>query len=338
MQKSVARNKSLDIIKIVATVLVVFSHGFAIFDLSGIEIRPGIINAFWDLSSVGVPVFFAISGFLLFFYWDSHGRGYKRMMVKSLRTLAIPFLLWLLLFLMLEIFEGFLTKASLSEILPAGGFLEWINYLVGIPFFSAPLIYQPLWFIRDLFILRLLAPLIYTLVKKCWTVMLAISFLIWFLPFTPTYTRFSLAPFILSACLCRGEIRELMGKVKRYWGIAFLLGAGISIINTNLDIQILTNISYALYCFAIYGLGYFLEKKTSKLDAYIEYSFLIYMLHGKIIVTFQKICIAVILQNIAVVCLEYFLLPLLSIAASLAIAWMLKRFAPKLTRILTGGR
>ena len=74
MQKSIARNKSLDIIKIVATVLVVFSHGFAIFDLSGIEIRPGIINAFWDLSSVGVPCIFCnirfSSLFLLGLPWE----------------------------------------------------------------------------------------------------------------------------------------------------------------------------------------------------------------------------------------------------------------------------
>ena len=113
--------------------------------------------------SIGiVPTFFIISGYLHF----SKSRKYKDVVVSKTRGLLLPFLIWTALaclaYLALSPLTGTYREfAFLQSREP----LKWLSSVFGdySNFFRAgatpPLLYQ-FWFIRDLFIMMLVSPLI----------------------------------------------------------------------------------------------------------------------------------------------------------------------------------
>ena len=113
------------------------------------------------LAATAVPLFFLISGYLFFFGAPLDPKRYFEKLRKRVRTLLIPFLFWnlaLALALMIA-----LRVPAVSQFVSGqqGAFLErgpraWIDGVFG--FTQAPVNYQ-FWFLRDLMLAVLLAPL-----------------------------------------------------------------------------------------------------------------------------------------------------------------------------------
>ena len=59
------RNKTIDTMKIVATIMVVYVHSHNIIGYSGIEYEGRIIAFFSILANAGVPIFFLTSGIIV---------------------------------------------------------------------------------------------------------------------------------------------------------------------------------------------------------------------------------------------------------------------------------
>lgn len=126
-----------------------------------------------SLVKVVVPVFFIISGYLFFArveQWDAH--VYRKKLLRRARTLLLPYVVWNVLMAVRlnasgwQIFWTFWPEAGCQT-----DWLGFDNYM------TAPAD-MPLWFLRDLMGVTLLAPLLYKVLssRRCasWLVVLLV--------------------------------------------------------------------------------------------------------------------------------------------------------------------
>lgn len=141
------RDESLDTIKALATICVVLVHTANLYEYSGSK-NPVVNQAysfFGEFAALGVPLFFMVSGYLASMQYKPGKAWYKANLKKKTRALALPYLLWVTLYFMLErIVLGHDTECV------------WYDFF-GIPFVRSP-IYAPLWFVRELYLLTILFP------------------------------------------------------------------------------------------------------------------------------------------------------------------------------------
>ena len=131
---------------------------------------------------VAVPSFFFISGYLFFKGMKEwNGDIWKQKMIKRIKTLLIPFVLWNLIALIaypITRYVGSILKGipseSLIEVIQDRGFLRlfWATTLfegsVGQPMNT------PLWFVRDLMVVLVFTPAIHWLIRKTGLIVISV--------------------------------------------------------------------------------------------------------------------------------------------------------------------
>lgn len=121
---------------------------------------------FNSFASVAMSWFFAITGFLLFV--DFSMEKYPTKIKKRISTLFVPYLLWQLIFLILEFVDT-------QQLISLGELLRRIFLFVRWP------VCGPLWYVYTIFLLALLSPPLYYIVRNKkigWTAILAIIILL----------------------------------------------------------------------------------------------------------------------------------------------------------------
>ena len=122
----------------------------------------------YTLTSIAVPLFFFISGFLFFYYCNFSANTYRHKLRKRVKTLIIPYIIWNLtvvtLYFLAQYFMPSFTS-RLSKPVIAYTWLDWINIFWNNSD-GMPVSYQ-LWFLRDLIMLSILSPIIYLIVRWC---------------------------------------------------------------------------------------------------------------------------------------------------------------------------
>lgn len=114
----------------------------------------------------GLPVFFFLSGYFAsrhfeeYLTWD----GYKTLIKKKILTLAVPYLLWNVIFILFYLVAGSVVprigqRVAKFHLDTLYGFIDKLLGLSGSPLDG------PLWFVRDLFVLFLILPLIVAAMK-----------------------------------------------------------------------------------------------------------------------------------------------------------------------------
>lgn len=151
-------SKRLDILRILVINFVVLAHAgknlLTTVNVTGLT--PGMNYLYHLLNMVlafaTVPVFFAISGYLFLPRFKLSVDGYKDLLLKKTRTILVPFLLfngfWIAWFFLVGSIEGFGAK---SAVVAEGVLVKLVGYK------TLPANY-PLWFLRDLFLLFVFAP------------------------------------------------------------------------------------------------------------------------------------------------------------------------------------
>ena len=173
------------------------------------------------------PLFFAISGYLFFYSVDFSGKVYAGKMKRRFHTLLVPYLLWntiyLLLFSAVYQFAPSVIGTHVVPIQEMGpvDFLRNYFCVYGDSVFGEP-IDGPLWFIRDLMILSILAPVLYALIRiHRLTFLLFIGLYLWY----PFQMVGSLVFFAIGCYLSIWHIQPFV--LSRKWGriavVAFLL-------------------------------------------------------------------------------------------------------------------
>lgn len=300
------------------------------------------------IARVSVPLLFLISGYLFFSGFEWSKEKYLVKLRTRLKTLLIPFVFW-------NIFT--LSIIAAAQALPAtqiyfsgnspliAGFsgFDYLNAIAGIN--RCPIAYQ-FWFIRDLMILVLLAPVIRFILQKSAILFLAVVFIGWFSEYWFIYAPSAEA----SLFFCVGAYLALLDKnlfsVDKH-GLAL---AALYLVIVTCD-TIFINEHFSPYLHkigilfgsatALYATRYLAE--TKKIKASILWmnsaSFFVYAIHEPMLTIFRKIIYKIVCPDTSsLVLFLYFFIPIVVIAFSITAYRVLLGVAPKFASTVTGGR
>ncbi|MDE7455588.1 MAG: acyltransferase [Prevotella sp.] len=324
------------------------------------------------LPRIGVPLFFIISGFLFFYRKDFDKSVYTQKLKTRVRTLLIPFVLWNIIAIVWQL-KRFLPGASLfyrPVVEVQLSFVRIINTFLcnvdnrGIfigPPSPAPVmgfcpINGPLWYVRELMVMAVLSPIIYWLLKKAGRWFVIVMGLVWF---------FS------SVILPRGNYAYIYMGMLPAPLFFFSLGAFYSIFKENIVLSfrklkyaslIYIPIAIADICTrgltcneyigkagilvgivaAVVLVSYLLEFGKVKVSARLaNSSFFVFAFHRIFMEDVGRFAFTMLHipeNNPYAMLALYFAVPIFTILVCLALYVLLKRYAPKVCSLLTGGR
>ena len=280
-----------------------------------------------------VPGFFLIAGVLLFrkpFTW-------KENMRKKCRSLAVPYLLlntlWILFYILCQSIPATAAFFSKERILDWGPG-EWLDGYFGTRS-GGPMVYH-LWFLRDLFVMNLVAPIIGYLTKKAPKLTAAGVLALYLLPKTRylTITTEAICFFTLGACAVRENLHleDVKGKwllAVLYW--ALVLAAALAEKVLLKKLCILTGVAFWLVCATDLEPGRFLRWL-------MPFSLDIYLFHQMTMIIFFKLVNKLVPPTTLAQLAEYLGMPFVMFAFCIGLSLFLRRFLPGTYSLLTGAR
>lgn len=311
---------------------------------------------------VAVPLFMIFSGYLFFFNISSFTKDvYLKKIKNRFHSLFVPYIIWntiavivtLVLHIMLpEMLSGrnkLMTDYTLTDWLYTYWNTNEINNSPGTP---CPTNY-PLWFIRDLMILVLFSPVIYWLTKKLkWVFVISIGLLHMFevVPVMPglcveVIFYFSLgAMFSIHKIAFANILKDKALPLTIAYATMLLLrelqhhGIDLHFEYFPISISRLMVITGVLATLAL--LAYIMTKRdiTSN-ETLSKSSFFIYLYHALPLGFVLKLCLKIEALNSDIGHLIiYIASSVIIIIAGLLIYKIMKRYLPKITSVMMGGR
>lgn len=317
-----------------------FSHkGYAFF------IEDFISNG---LARVAVPIFFAISAYLFFINIKGDFGDFVSKAKKRFKTIFVPYVLWscwgILFYFILQLVpqtKAFFTKKLIIQYT----FSELLQTI-----FIDPIPYQ-LWFLRDLFILVLLAPLIYYFIKWLKWGAVFICLVLWLSWFDLHFISMeSLNYFVFGGAiaLLKPELINTRFSGKHLWltGVwLVLLVLKAFGIQYGLDAyagKVLYRLCILFGFFAAWSLYdvFFGTEDLSKKRYYFifSFSFFLFATHEPILTIIKKVVFFILGKTELTILVSYLVTPLIVIPLCLTIGYLLNRILPRLYALLTGGR
>lgn len=178
------------------------------------------------LVKVAVPVFFIMSGYLFFSnVMDWSLAVYKAKMLRRMKTLLLPYLIWnLLMAIKLKSFSWSLFWVWWK---PAGIQIDWLGHE---QLMTAPA-NMPLWFLRDLMVISLLTPIIYIGVRRLGSWLLGVLMILYLsgvCAFIPGLSAYAVFFFTFGAFLSVRK-KNLVDTMSRYKVPAYILSVMLAI-------------------------------------------------------------------------------------------------------------
>ena len=305
------------------------------------------------LCRVAVPIFFLISGYLFFVRLEKWDKGiWLEKIKKRMRTLLVPYLLWnfiAIAFSLSILYLQFILKGGESPDIVA-----WYDGIDGLRAFwnsgggGHPINY-PLWFIRDLMVFVILAPLVFQYIKKTGIIGLIILYLAYVLDFwvkIPGFSAEGLFFFAFGAYFAIHGI-DFSTLFKKHWIAATVIACPL-VIAMVLTYGIHDDIwGYARRLFTLFGgastigiVALLFEKQRLKnLPLLSNSSFFIYAAHGTMVLPILQSGIGKILPSNQIgLIIGYFLAPFMTVAILVFCYYYLSNWMPKTIAVLTGGR
>ena len=324
------RSETVDLLKVLLTIGIVFLHA-SLIEQSGQNAAYDVFQHGIDLlGGLCVPLFFALSGYLYFrnvpekpdfrFFWKKTRNRFSSLLLPYLIANAFAFLCYW-------------AAWHFAPGMMAGYFGDsWRNPL--FVFWTGP-VNLSLWFIRDLFIAILLAPLYWLLIRftRCWGVLALAA--VWLLRGTPVWCNFY---FILGAWAAIDKV-DVAGCCRRTLPVWLLLYLACFIAAMHKDgftkLSVLTGMPLCI------GAA---ERLVGKLPRKIPrtwqaWCFFIYLYHYIPILTLKKVLPPLLGPGGFWGLLGTYLLTALLTLGLLSGAYLgMRRLIPRMTGILTGGR
>lgn len=301
----------------------------------------GVINYItgpYGLTRIAVPVFFIVAGFLFFRGVECFTLAtYRRKLRSRVTTLLVPYLMWnvaaSILFLFKTLWLGFDGLGVVAD-----GHVDWLKFMAG--FWTLP--YDlALWFIRDLMVYCLLAPVVWIVVKRKW--LFACVFLAFSLPFD---VRSGILWFMIGAFMSQNQEVWSQVTAPRY---AIVFCVGYAVLCYLLSFSALPEI-VAFFLFAGYvmcGLAFTMacgrwfssNKIGRRLTPLLGSTFFIYAFHALYCSVVRNAWLRLIGCSTTSTALAVLLLTFITLTVtSMVTYFILRRFAPRLIRLLTGDR
>lgn len=302
----------------------------------------------FGITRIAVPLFFLISGYLFFLNFNGSFLEFKNKVQKRFRTLALPFLFWsffgvFIYFVLQSIpkLKPFFSK----ELVVNYTFIDWMKVLL-----VNPIPYQ-LWFIRDLFLLVLVTPVLFFILKRIPKTMIMVLFFGWFFNFNEFNNSFEALLFFSCGGFVSVNKVELINKSypeKKYlflfsWVLLLLLKIALEYFDCNeIGIRIILKSSIIVGIIAFW-IGYdgLLESQNSlklKLLKISSYSFFIYASHEPILTIIKKTLFIVAPKTNSGYFAVYFFAPLMTLVICVLFGVILKIKLNYLYNFITGNR
>lgn len=376
------QSQAIDWLRFPLAVAVVFIHssyaGTSPIDVAAMQADPLSAMSLYNwlricfshvLTHIAVPAFFVISGFLFFRNWQRWDKQlYLKKMKSRFRTLAVPYLCWngiaVLLLAGVRNIGAFLLKGEPLSSIPLffeeNGFLRlfWscpqeeactFNGLgLSVPVLGMP-IDAPLWFVRDLIVMMVLAPLFYWLLKKTrfYGVCMLFLYMLCAGGMMPGLDGVSVFFFGLGAyfAICG---KNLVAACRRVRALSYVLAVGLLFPliwfdghNTVVGARI-----YHFYIvagtFAVFNLAAdLLERGKTRVHPLLpRSSFFIYATHTLLVLGISRRLLSPLgnLGHPLASATAYLLTPLLAVAICLGLFMLMRRWLPRTLGVLTGNR
>lgn len=348
----------IKILSLLLIIMVIFLHSYNIKQDTTFLFEPdsffSFVNIFIQniisqgLTRIAVPLFFIISGFLLFQNFNIS--SYKDKISKRVYTLLIPYLFWttiaVLIYFLLQStpgFSQFFNKALIKELsmreLIITAWIDPRNY--------------PLWFLRDLMILSIFSPLVFLFVKKIPKLFLIILGVSWFFGIPKSSIDFlSYKPepvlfFTIGAYFAVVSDKligiKISNKLFLYLALTYLvmliMKAIFITINPEseiLPIQLIHKVSILL---GISVFWFSLDRyKFSQLSSLTSFTFLFYVFQEPALTILKKVGYAIMGQNTPSSLILFLSAPIFVLLFLTVFGTILKKYFPKFGSIITGNR
>lgn len=320
------------------------------------------------ICNIAVPLFFLMSGYLFYHKVGDITMGlYLEKIIRRVKTLCIPYLFWISIFLVGNVIMIIRSPECISVydsfsnyFMKFGAFkIYWDCYVLGggeppiglVQDNSAPLLI-PMWFVRDLFIVSLFSPLLWWLNKKkgvLFLSFLAICYVFQFWPYIHGVSSVSFFFFSMGIFMSRHS-----DNLDEYFNIN---GLNITIITLCLSFLLiyLININwpytpYVMRVFMIIGsfTALFLVNRIVQSNINLEVwqklskaSFTVYAMHMVFVSKYVRIFVRrffVFEDSLPYLFVEYIMVPIITISISLLFYYIIRRFFPKALFFISGGR
>lgn len=298
------------------------------------------------LCPIGVCWFFVFSGYFFFINLKDGQFGYQWILGKwksRVHSLLIPYLIWNILAIVLPLIVSVLcgaigiTQSTDAMWVVRQGPLYWLV--------TGPA-NMPLWFMRDLMLLSLIAPLYYLLVKKFPWVGLAIIIVFYLsclLPSIPQYR--AICFFGLGVWLGIGKF-NILGLCRKVMIPAAILAVVLLLVSTSLighpGHELVRRLFYPFgmvtfmnLCDHMMNRGR-VEERLTRLSAAV---FFIYAAHEILILGWTKsLLLRIFGSSLVGMWVNYLLTPVIVLTVCLGLFWLLNKIMPKTLAFACGGR
>ena len=290
------------------------------------------------LGHCAVPTFFTISAFLFFRQFNMS--IYKLKLLKRIKTLLVPYLIWNVIGVL---FFAVLTNLSFIAKYMNQSAVELNPFdLVFDVILSS---YTPLWYVRNLMIYFLVAPVVYILIKRkimgVMTIVVCVLFNL--ITCSSYYSLHNWLPMFMFGGWVALHHEDLIisstpntfKSWRRYviilYGILYL----ITFVSGNSN-----RIIYLYRCLSPVAvwLGFDYLKFPSEIKWWQKISFFIYCSHFFIVSIFQKLTLLLFGKAWGSAFIVYFITPPIVLSIVFIVSLVMKKKFPKLWGILNGGR
>lgn len=287
------------------------------------------------LAGVCVPFFFVLSGYLFYrtFTLEKLGQKFK----SRVRSLLVPYIIWCSLYF---VFYAMITRVPfIASRMNMGVELTVRNYLQCIWHST----YTTLWFVRELMILVLFAPVIWVLLRNVSKniysgLLIFIVLLLCELGVIPVKVPYNNVFYFLGAYIGINH-KEL--PLKRNFGMVVVGGVGLII--ALIGIAVIPSFTYGsveknlLLIVSLWAVSsVFSFHKTPQW--YYSISFFIYCIHSILLEALEKLWLIIGGTSTISALASYLLMPVLVTGIIIIIAGKLKKYAPGVWLILNGSR
>ena len=333
MDPEISRNITL--LRYPAIVMVVMIHN--IFEYAPLPVFCKYFERFFSYSfpQVGVPIFFAASGYLLFHKAECENASYPELIKRRFQSLVIPYIFWnaaVLTFYLagphLPVLGKFFLSGRLNN-------YQWYDY-----FFRSfgitehyPIAFQ-FWFIRNLIIFVLLYPAFLRIMRRIsWKILVAGAIAMLFLP---KYPFEGLSYFLLGGILAVNRLRlESSRKYLPY--LALLFAAGVALYTAFLWPMRISLLCGVLMCYHLASWCAEHEKLKQILIRLAPSSFFVFAAHGLFSGTLRRVLQKIFMpQSSFSLIFFYFLSLVITLAAMTALYFVLKKTVPKILKFTCG--
>lgn len=298
------------------------------------------------LSSIAVPMFFSISGFL-FFKNKLTAKQYKKNLLKRFKSLFIPYVV--------VSFLGVVFIASLQvpmstrkyfsgELLLDASFPSILKLI-----FLTPINYQ-LWFVRNLIVICLISPILYWVIKNTKFYFVLILLLAYVLSgnLVPYQLLTTIAYFSLGGYFSIHEIKLHKNKIKFKYLCFLMITWSICIFSSIYLQSIDVGYMYVLYfsnnlgVLFVWFLYDYLVDEDFKISKYFKnltsFSFFIYLFHEPFLSIIIKLFFSLFGKTTLISLITYLLSPTIMIFLLMIVANFMSLKIKPLYNFLTGNR